>query len=355
MFNLKEEYYNKNYETKNPNIKLSHYLEYNKSKDLKNNIFEIYKSISNNIIHIIIPDNDTNNLNVFYLNKNELQIHKTLKAHNYEVTILNYYLTDKKEEYLLSTDSIENIFVWDIKNDFNILKKIETKYEYKMYSNLLLYMNNENYIITSCSLKENDDNNNNVNDSFSRIYSLTNGHLTKNIPGTNLNCTYYILSWHNSIDENNYIIECCKGKIFIYNITKDELYIEFLNNYNRGANFYEGFIYSKINDENYLLAGTDNGMIFIWNLNAKALSNVIFLNQKKYQIYHINKWNNMYFYFYEFSQNSIIFIDYEKLKIITLYKFNRNKSIENIKLINLNSYGKSLFISNEENNIEIWN
>ena len=96
-------------------------------------------------------------------------------------------------------------------------------------------------------------------------------------------------------------------------------------------------------------------MIFIWDLNAKMLSNVIFLNQRKYQIYHINKWNENYFYIYEFNQNSIIFIDYEKLKIITCYKFNQNKSIENIKLVNLNAYGKSLFISNEENYIEIWN
>ena len=353
MFKLKEEFDNKNFETKNPNIKLKHSLEFSGNKDLKNNIFEIYISFQNNIIYIIIPDNDTNNLNVFFLNKNELHIHKALKAHKYEVTILNYYLTNKKEEYLLSTDSIENIIVWDIKNDFNILKKIETKYEYKMYSNLMIYISNENYIITSCSLNENEDNNINVSDSYSRMYSLTNDNFTKSIPGTNLNHTYYILLWYNSIDKNNYIIECCKGKIFIYNISKNELYIEFKNHYNRKANFYEGFIYSKNNDE-YLLSGTDNGMIFIWNLNAKLLFNVLFLNQRKYQIYHINKWNNKYFYIYEFSQNSIIFIDFGKLKIITCYKFNPNKSIENIKLINLNSFGKSLFISNEENNIEIW-
>jgi len=353
MFNLKEENDNKNYETKNPNIKLSHYLEFNGNRDLNNNIFEIYISIQNKIIHIIIPDNDTYNLNVFLLNKNELQIYKTLKAHKYEVTLLNYYLTDKKEEYLLSTDSIENIIVWDIKNDFNILKKIETKYEYKMYSNLLLFIKNENYIITSCSLNENDENNNNVDDSYSRIYSLANNNLINNIPGTNLNYTYYILSWYNSIDGNKYIIECCKGKIFIYNISEDELYIEFLNNYNRKVNFYEGFIYLNRNDD-YLLSGTDDGMIFIWNLNAKILSNVLFLNLRKYQIYHINKWNNRYFYIYEFSQNSIIFIDYEQIKIITCYKFNQNKSIENIKLIDSKSYGKSLFISNEENNIELW-
>ena len=354
MLNLKEEYDNKNYESKNPNIKLNHYLEFNGNRDLKNNIFEIFISIQNNITHIIIPDNDTNNLKVFFLNENQLQIHKILKAHKYEVTILNYFLTDKKEEYLLSTDSIENIIMWDIKNDFNILTKIETKYEYKMYSNLLLYINNDNYIITSCSLNENDDTDSNVNDSYSRIYSLTNDNLLKNIPGTNLNYTYYILSWYNSISGNIYIIECCKGKIFIYNLSEDELYIEFLNNYNRKANFYEGFIYSKNND-NYLLSGTDNGMIFIWDLNAKMLSNVIFLNQRKYQIYHINKWNENYFYIYEFNQNSIIFIDYEQIKIITCYKFNQNKSIENIKLVKLNAYGKSLFISNEENYIEIWN
>ena len=346
---------NKNiYEDKNPNIKFNSYLKYNNNNNLKNNIFEIYKSFQNNNFYIIIPNNSTNDLEVFSLNKDKLQKYKILKNHNYEIKSIKYYINNSNEEYLLSTDELEIIIIWDVTHNFIILKKIETNYEYKMYSSLLLFAQIDNYIITtSCpDITSNIINNSNTR---SRIYSLTDGYL-KSIIGTEMNYTYNIISWYNMIDRNYYIIEFCKGKIFIYNIIKNELYIEFFN-IQQESNFYEGFIYSK-NNNDYLLSGSDNGLIYIWNITNKTIFKIIDVNSQntiKYQICHINKWNKKYFYIYEFTQNCIIFIDFEQLKKVSCFKFKNNNIIENIKIINYSDYGKSLIISNEENNIQIWN
>ena len=354
VYNIKNDIFNQS-ENKNPNIKFKYCIKHQGSKILKSNLFEIYKSYHDNLIYISIPDNSTNNLDIFSLNKDQITIYKTLKGHMNEITILNYYINDKKLEYLLSTDTVESIIIWDITHNYILARKIETNYYFKMYSNLLLFSLNkdEDYIITTCSLDEiNDINNYNINDSYSRVYSFTNGNFIKNISGTNLNFTYYILSWVNILDNNNYIIEFCKGKIFIYNIINDELYTEFFNS-QRKANFYKGFIYTK-NNNDYLLSGTDNGKIFIWNLNSKILFNIINLFSSKYQIYHINKWNEKYFYIYEFSKNSIMFINFKELKIVSCFKFNENNNIEIVKVKNLLNYGKCLLISNEENNIQLW-
>ena len=338
---------------KNPNIKFNSFLKYNNNINLKNHIFEMYKSFQNNNIFIIIPNDLTQNIEIFTLYKNELQIYKQLKGQNYEISLLKYYINKNNEEYLLSTDILEQIFIWDISNDYILLQKIQTNYKYTMHSNLLLFTLNEKYIITTCCPEEPINNNN--DDTSSKIYSVTNGLLIKNINGTFSNSTYYILEWYNLIDNNKYIIECCKGKIFIYNINKDELYIEFYNII-RESNFYRGFIYSE-NKNDYFLSGDDNGLIYLWNLTIKSFFRIIDLNTEnsiKRQIFHIHQWNNKYFYVYEHTHNCIIIIDFKKLKKVSCLKFNKNKSIEDIKLINLPLYDKSFIISNEKGNFELW-
>ena len=340
-----------NLKKRNPNIKFNSFLKYNNNNQLKSNIFEIYKSIQNYNFYIIIPNKSTNNIDIFSLNKNELEIYKILKGQYYEISILKYYKSDKNEEYLLSTNIIENITIWDISHDYIILKIIETNYKCNMYSNLLLFTPNEYYIVTTCSIDIY-----NINDSFTRLYSLKDGKLIKNIPGTNLNITCYILKWFNKIDNNYYIIECCQGKICIYNIYNYTLYIAFFNEKHE-SNFYKGFIYSK-NDNDYLISGDDCGRIFIWNLITKTEIRKIYVyneNNLQNQIYHMNQWDKKYFYVYEFKRNSIIFIDFDQLKKVSCFKFNKYFNIEDIKVINLPFYGKSLLISNEGNNIEIWN
>ena len=78
-----------NLKKRNPNIKFNSFLKYNNNNQLKSNIFEIYKSIQNHNFYIIIPNKSTNNIDIFSLNKNELEIYKILKGQYYEISILN--------------------------------------------------------------------------------------------------------------------------------------------------------------------------------------------------------------------------------------------------------------------------
>ena len=62
---------------------------------------------------------------------------------------------------------------------------------------------------------------------YTKMYSLMNGNFIQNIYNTNNNCTRYLLSWHNEYNCNDYIIECCDGKISINNLLKKEIYYQF--------------------------------------------------------------------------------------------------------------------------------
>ena len=230
----------KNYDNKNPNIKFNSFIKYKNNNTLNNNIFEIYQSFQNNKFYIVIPNIIDFNIEVYYLNKTELEKYKILEGQKYEISFLKYYINKKNEEYLLSTDILEQIYIWYISHDFNIIQIIKTNYIFRMYSNILLFIENKNYIITTCFPKEEDINNNNI-DIYSRIYLLEKGHFIKNIKGSNLNSTFSVLHWYNKNDNNDYIIECCIGKIFAYNLTKDEIYINYYDEF-KEIYFFNGII-----------------------------------------------------------------------------------------------------------------
>ena len=339
---------------RNPNIKFNSFINYKNNNKLNNSIFEIYKSFQNNNFYMIIPNIKTNNIEVFYLHENELEIYKILKGQNYEISFIKYYINKKNEEYLLSTDILEQIYIWDITHNYINIQIIKTDYFCTMLSNLLLFMENDVYIITTCCPDENDTTN--FDETYSKIYSLSDGNLIRNIKGTNMNFTYYILHWYNIIDNSNYIIECCKGKIYIYNFINDDTYINFSENLGNG-NFLKGIIFTK-NNNDYLITGRDDGYVLILDLNQKLIINLIEFKKNNFiecQIYHIEKWNSKYFFVYEYTQNSIYFIEFENLKKVSRFKFDKNNSIEEIKIMNHHIYGKSLLISNEKNYIQLWN
>ena len=306
---------------KNPNVKFNSFIKYKNNIKLKNSIFEIYESFQNNSYYLIIPNIKTNNIEVFYLNENELEIYKILKGHNYEISFIKYYINKKNEEYLLSTDILEQIYIWDITHNYINIQIIKTDYICTMLSNLLLFMENDNYIITSCCPDEYYTTN--FDETYSKIFSLSDGNLIRNIKGTNMNFTYYILNWYNIIDNSNYIIECCKGKIYVYNAINDDTYINFSENLVGHGNFLKGIIFTK-NNNDYLITGKDDGYVLILDLNKKLIINLIDFNKSncnhiKGQIYHIEKWNSKYFFVYEYTQNSIYFIEFENLILMAFY------------------------------------
>ncbi len=84
-----------------------------------------------------------------------------------------------------------------------------------IYSCLLIFLNNNNYIITSIFNYSGDQDN---DESATKIYSLNNGKFIKYINNTNNNEIFYLLSWYNKKDNKYYIIQFSYLKIIINNI-----------------------------------------------------------------------------------------------------------------------------------------
>ncbi len=136
---------------------------------------------------------------------------KSLKGHLNTVYLVKYFYNQKKKQHILLTVDYEYIIlVWDLYK-FEIINKIVTSYINKIYSLLTIF--EYNYIITSTG--ENDENQND----YSRIYSLSSGKFIKNIPNTLKNETLYMIYWKYNKD---FIIELCIEKIMIFNLKKME-------------------------------------------------------------------------------------------------------------------------------------
>ena len=139
-----KEYFEKiNYEfKKNPNIKYISNLSNSKNGYL---IFDVFISFKDNNEYIVTK------------NKNEIDIYllldykkiTSLKGHNADIVIVKYFINNKDyKEYLISTDYMKIVIVWDIKNNYNILQRIQTQYKELIYNCLLVFPHNkeDNYI-----------------------------------------------------------------------------------------------------------------------------------------------------------------------------------------------------------------
>ena len=145
---------------------------------------------------------------------------------------------------------------------------------------IVVYKNNDNYIITSTYNKSGKN-----EDSATKIYSLNDGKFIKFINNTNNNAVYYLLSWYNKKNNKYYIIQFSKKKIIISNLLED-VYSELINQPEDYHN--SGFIYYKDNND-YLCSSSENGYINIWDLYNKTIFKVI--NTNGCTLYHIIEWN----------------------------------------------------------------
>ena len=221
------EYLNKiNYEFKNEpiNLKYKSDISYSNTNAGWNDMFEVFISYKDNKEYVISPNKESFNLDIYRLIDNKKIV--SLRGHKNDIRTIRYFVNTKMnnyDEYLISGDDDMIVIVWDIKNDYKILHKIETKYGDFIYSCLLLFPHNieNNYIITS-TYSESDK----MEQSATKIYSLSNGNFIKYIKYSNFNAVYYLLSWHNKKNNRYYIIQFSYMKIIINDLYEDEIFYE---------------------------------------------------------------------------------------------------------------------------------
>ena len=334
---------NRIFEKKPHNLK--YILDITNTNDLwgNNDLFEVFKSYKDNKEYIISKNINNYNLDIFLLLDNKKI--KSLNGHKNRITTVRYFINNKDyNEYLLSADSNRIVIIWDITDNYNIKYQIDTKYNYYIYSCILVfpYNNDENYIITSTCSTFNDN-----DKSATKIYSLNNGNFIKYINNTNNNYIYYLLSWYNKNNNRYYIIQLAFKKIIISNLLEDELYSELIHQ--PEDYHYSGFIYN-IDNNDYLCSSSYNGYINIWNLYKKTLYKVI--NTNNCSLLHIIQWNNKYIIVADYDNKCFKIINIES-EIIKDIKKHHNGGVRCIKKIYHPKYGESL-LSADDNTIKLW-
>ena len=357
---LSKLYLNKNYQLLNELKfeKSPNFIYKNKITDINtvygcNDIFEVFYNYKDNKQYLISSSKANNNLNIIILEQEgKYNIKKELKGHNEPVTLMKYFFNENNlEQYLLSSDISKVVIIWDINNisNPNVSHIIKTGYNEYIYSCLMLFnIRNDNFIITSTVDSSQFD------ISCSRIYSLNNKcKLIKNISGTNENISFYLLFWFNRENSQNYLIECCQGKIGIYNLEKNDIYCE-LKSDNDYESYCCGIIYKKYN-EDFLITTSDGDYIRIWNLYCKKMINVI--NTKYCGISYIIRWSTNYYILADQENCSFKVLDIKQLKLITDHEVNiknKERGVICIKKIYHSKYGESILTCDGDNEIKLW-
>ena len=305
-----------------------------------NDFFELFH-IKNDESSIYIAlkckeeNSDISNIDIIKMKSiNDIRKIKRLKGHKKRIVFVKYFKNPYTlQEYLISGDREENVRAWEILDENNYLSLcvIKTNYgrllmQQSIYNCLIYFTEKRNYIITTT-----------VTNNYSRLYELENGALIKDISLTYYNYTYYLVSY------KDYIVDCCKDFVMIYNPLNEEVYSKIENSYTKGDNRSCCIIYNK-NNNDYLYISNCNGYIISYCLNTKNVINNYNINN---DLYHIIFWDLNNLIFAQYNSEYLGIIDIEKNNTKNLIKL--KKTIMCVKKILLNKTEEILFASGEDN------
>ena len=329
---------------KNPHLKYKMDIT-NINLDGLNDLFDVYIPNKDNQTYIAAPNK--NIINIYLLKNMELII--SLKKNNFNITFVKYFINNKnKKEYLLSADLGNYVMVYDINNDYSLLQLINTDYleEIQILSCLIISDNHsEVFIITSsynpkleidsCPL------------SAAKIFSLKHGNFVSLIHTyyylrSNI---FYLLSWYNKYNKEDYVIELAHKEILIFNLYWKDLYHRFSHDDFKTS----GFIYIK-NNHDYLCTSSQTGYINIYDLIDKIEINKININNSN--LGHIIQWNSKYAIVADFLNKSFKILDLEFFKIIS--NIENNNYMHIVKKVYHPKYGESLLTADSSNLIKLW-
>ena len=331
---------------KNPKLKFKCKPMRNCDSSGINDIFEVYISYKDKKEYIALKDCSFD-VKIFTL----LDYKKIafLKGHTNNITTIRYFLNNKNfYEYLISSDNDKTVIIWDITNNFQTNFRIQTKYKDYILSCLLVFPQNitENYIITSTrNISENED------ESATKVYSLNTYKFIKNMKNTKnkkINC---LLSWFNKNDNNYYIIQLGNG-IFINCLDDNTNYDLKHKGLNKEQGHDSGIIFTKWGDD-YLISTSENGKIYIWNLDKNFLFKEIILKNNSL-LMHITLWNLNYIIVADYNNKSFKIIDLELYKVITEIKSPDGKEMKCVKKVYHPAFGESLLSEDQNGTIILW-
>ena len=315
------------------NLKYKKELTNNRSEGGVLRNFDVFKGLKDNVEYMIYNNNNTYNLDIMRI-KDQFII-KSLIGHNNPTTVISYYLKNNQEYYFLSCEKNNLTIIWDIQNDFNKKYLIKSSNIGTIFGALLLFniYNKDYLVLSSRQIKE-----------YSKLYEFKDKTpFVKDIYGTNNNDTAYMILWY--FNNEYYLIECCRKKISINNILKEENYANFFGE--NKSDYYCGYIYKK-----NLLCVSDynNSDISIWDLINKTIYKKIIYDSECGR--EIIPWNH------EFAilacYGCFVIINIEKGFMVEKIEYNKSHDLMGVKKIIINNLGECLICSRINNCIGLF-
>ena len=329
---------------KNPNLKLKEVIKEMDCCFGINDIFDVYYNRKeNNELYLISADK---NYTISIIRIRDKKLVKSLPCtQNKEIKMIRHFYNNKyNKDFLISSCKGSEIKIWDLSNNYNLIHSLKIDYSQNsiIFSGLLYFSeNNGDYIITCSNCNENND--------FTKIYNFNDGNFIENLENTNRFDIYYLLLWNR--DENNdYLIQCSLGTIFIHNLQNKKLF-QILRKENKST-IHNSACLIKNDGTDYLYVVNVNGLIDVWNLNTFQLKQSI--EYFKSYFYHIISWNKRYILVAEKSNSSILVIDTMYNRVISVFKEIHKSFVNSLKKIDHPIYGESLLSCDFDNKILLW-
>ena len=332
----------------NPNLKYKEDICNTNCTSGCNNIFEVFLCYKDSIQYLVTPNYKNFNLEIYDIANNKLVT--SLESHKNSIYSIKYFINPiTNKEYLISSDAIFRVIVWNINKNYKIdFSKFMNYHSFSyIYSCIIMNVDEYNYVIISSYGISNKDE---KNGEYTQMFSLMNGSFIKNIYGTDNNYTRYLIPWHNNKNNNYYVIECCDNKISINNLLKKEVYCELVSE-RRDEEFFSGFLFNE-NEKEYLCTGSWNGFVRIWDLYSQVEISEVRCDYC--ELYHIIPWSKRYGIIADKFNKLFKVIDLVNLKVISNFGGKHLKGIKCIKKIIHPKYGESLLTCGDDGCIKLY-
>ena len=312
-----------------------------------NNAFDIY-FLQKDINKIYLSGSDEfkrENLDIYEFKNEKFKKKLSLNKHKEFVSCCKYFLNKKsKQEYLVSIDvgsQSSNTIIWKILDENNYQDFLIINNKDNIRYPFTLIFNNQTkdklYFIHTCSYVE------------SEIY-MENKKIFKKINFTEGKILYYDI-WENNIKNKNYIIQCNKNYIYIYDIFEKQIsFIKIKNNKLEGNNYSCNIIYNK-NNTDILCIINEKGNIVFYDLFKNLITSIIKINDNN--LVNSCQFNEKYLIVLS-KTGFFVTLDIDNKNIINKICSNELNNIKTIKIFNHYIYGKYILLGGFMKGIKIY-
>ena len=272
--------------------------------------FEVIKNKKDQKTYVFTPYFDINYVleikdNIRIISLDDNKIIKELYGHEDRVLNVRYFYNEiTKKEYLVSADRKYNIIVWDINDDYKILKKIKFNFNAFIYSNVLYFKNDSIFLISSS-----------ISNHGAKIVDISKDEKPKTITATRNLIIFFMELWYNKKEKKDYLIICAKGKIIIielFPLKENQFAKEFITSEEQNINM-GGLVYNFKGKDYFISSSTFGGILIIDLETMEQVGEMKIFDQ--FNFYNIIKWNERYLLILDSQNQRIAVMDLNDYKI----------------------------------------